>query len=299
MYCKNCGNKIGEESKFCKDCGQKTTTEVNHALEKNTELLEKELDAVIKCENCKYAGRGEKARSTWAIVLAWILFPLVTIIYYLKTFKYKCPKCESTLLSIKNYQGLFVEQKNSVSKRRLRIILYVLLGLIIISLISSVILASLNSARQKADNSSSLNDWKDMQIGNEEISKDGVDFSISPETNLGHKISPSSSWGFLGLPTSQGEYNAWKLKLNNYRTNNKDQMVIFINELRLENEKHVEYLPVAIKYCNENTVTLLTTVSHSIILKTDIPCVSDVLFELPVNSKGFWFNLKYKNNSTF
>lgn len=162
MFCKNCGNKIEENSKFCGGCGKKTTIEVNSVLEKNkdnesNDFIEVEKEATIKCGNCEYIGNGQKARSTWAIVLAWlcvVFAPMVTIIYYLATSKYKCPKCKSTFLGIKNEEGKFVGQRGSAGSRIALIIVCIFVGIAIIGILASVVLASLNSARSKGQDAS-------------------------------------------------------------------------------------------------------------------------------------------------
>lgn len=161
MFCKNCGNKLIDGSKFCGGCGKKTITEVNSVIEKNkdsesNDFVEVENETVIKCGNCEYIGKGQKARSTWAIILVWICVvfaPMVTIIYYLATSKYKCPKCKSTFLGIKNEEGKFVG-RGSAGGRVALIFVCILLGIAFIGILSSVVLASLNSARSKGQDAS-------------------------------------------------------------------------------------------------------------------------------------------------
>ncbi len=141
VFCINCGTKNEEENIFCSSCGAKTGEVQN---------------AIIKCGNCQYVGPGERARSTWAKILAWICIffaPLVTIIYFVATFKYRCPKCKSTFLGIKNKEGVFTGQRGGAG-RIVLIIVCVLVGIAIIGILSAVVLASLSSARSKAQDAS-------------------------------------------------------------------------------------------------------------------------------------------------
>ena len=151
MFCENCGTKIEEGAQFCQNCGKSTSVGAKSAVAsidpKNVKL---ELGATIKCGNCEYIGSPEKARSPFFVVLAWICVvfaPLITIIYFVATHKYRCPKCKSTFLGLKNKEGAFVAQRGS---NALGIFLIILVGIAIIGILSSVVLASLNSAREKA-----------------------------------------------------------------------------------------------------------------------------------------------------
>lgn len=155
MHCQQCGNQLSEDSKFCGKCGN-AVTKVNSLEESpksNTDTIEN-IEAsmpTIKCGNCGYIGEGKPARRLISKILAWlcvVFAPIVTIIYFATTYKYKCPKCQSTFVGIKNKAGVFSSQ--SGSRRVLRIVLFILLGLMLTGIVSSVILASLNSAREKA-----------------------------------------------------------------------------------------------------------------------------------------------------
>ncbi len=114
----------------------------------------KKVRKTIKCGNCDYIGEGELARSTWAKVLAWICVafsPIITIIYFLATSKYRCPKCNSTFVGVKNKDGMFMGQ-NGGSKNNLFIfiIISIVVGIAIVGILASVVLASLSTARQKS-----------------------------------------------------------------------------------------------------------------------------------------------------
>lgn len=159
MFCHTCGSKTGEGSKFCEECGTPIISN-NSTPHKEVEVIlnsPPHLDSVktdsgvsIKCGNCDYVGPPEKARSIAAVVLAWLCVffaPLITIIYFLATNKYRCPKCKSTFVRLKKQDGTFVEQKTS--KRPLVIFIWVLLAIAVIGILSSVVLASLNTAREK------------------------------------------------------------------------------------------------------------------------------------------------------
>jgi ribosomal protein L37AE/L43A len=164
MFCENCGIKIEKAAKFCQNCGKtileksniasSTHIDPNSVEAENKNVIEYEIDKedIIKCGSCKYVGAGERARSPFFTTLAWIcvLFaPLITIIYFLATNKYQCPKCKSTFLGIKNKEGVFVGQRGG-AKYRLSILLLIIIIIAIIGILASIVLVSLNTAREKA-----------------------------------------------------------------------------------------------------------------------------------------------------
>jgi len=153
MFCGHCGIKIQKGTKFCPKCGKpKTQAKKAGAAtsdNKNTPQTEK----VMKCGNCDYVGSPEEARTTLGKFLAWVCIlgaPIITIIYFVSTHKYRCPKCKSTFLGVKNEQGMFVGQRGGETKNSVKILVWFIVGIAVIGIISSVILASLNSAREKA-----------------------------------------------------------------------------------------------------------------------------------------------------
>lgn len=157
MNCKHCDNKLANDAKFCNKCGSKVRVNIQdgHASvavdSTDSPLIESNGVAIIKCGNCGYIGPGEKNRSLVAKILAWICVafaPMITILYFVATHKYRCPKCKSTFLGIKNKYGVFVGQRGGATQW-IFIIIILLVGIAIIGILSSVILASLNSARQK------------------------------------------------------------------------------------------------------------------------------------------------------
>lgn len=149
MFCEHCGTKLEKEAEFCQSCGKSTSavaTSVANVDLKNTKL---ESDAMIKCGNCDYIGAPEKARNVASMVLAWLCIffaPIITLIYFAVTHKYRCPNCKSTFVGIKNKEGKFVSQGRSP----VMIFLIVLVGIAIVGILASVVLASLNTAREKA-----------------------------------------------------------------------------------------------------------------------------------------------------
>ena len=153
MFCENCGTKIEDEAQFCQNCGKSTLAGVKSAVVNNdSKNAQLESNATIKCGNCDYIGSPEKARNVASMVLAWLCVffaPLITLIYFAVTHKYRCPKCKSTFLGIKNKDGVFVGQKGG-AKSPLMIFVWVLVGIAIIGILSSIVLASLNTAREKA-----------------------------------------------------------------------------------------------------------------------------------------------------
>lgn len=75
-----------------------------------------------------------------------IFWPAI-LIYYMVTRKYFCPKCGSDFLGIKDKSGVYKAQSTGSSP--LLWIIVVLIGIAIIGILASVVLASLNSARDK------------------------------------------------------------------------------------------------------------------------------------------------------
>lgn len=158
MFCKNCGSNLSDETKYCGKCGDAVVpASVKVALPDTTKGVpeEKESRGIIKCGNCDYVGYGEPARSWLGVVLAWlcvIFAPLITIIYFLATSKYRCPKCKSTFVGIKNKEGVFSGQKGS--SRILLWIVGILVGVAVLGIMASIVLVSLSSAREKAQEAS-------------------------------------------------------------------------------------------------------------------------------------------------
>lgn len=167
MYCKHCGNKVKEGAKFCTSCGKgihsnsdrdNTVPAAPHIQASASE------GAIIKCGNCGYEGSGEKARNVFFVILAWlcvVFAPLITIIYFVATAKWRCPKCKSTFLGVKNKEGKFNGQRSSNATV---IIVAVLAGIAVIGILSSIVLASLNSARIKGRDARRVADVKQLQL---------------------------------------------------------------------------------------------------------------------------------------
>lgn len=152
MFCIKCGKEINNNAKFCSSCGAET---VSASFENNPTSIpiKKKSKAIIKCGNCEYIGSGESARRKIFTIMAWFCVwfaPMITIIYYLATYKYKCPKCNSTFLGVKNKEGTFVGQKGGAG-RIVLIFITVIFGIAIIGILASAVLVSLNSAREKAE----------------------------------------------------------------------------------------------------------------------------------------------------
>lgn len=166
MYCKNCGVKNEDGARFCEGCGTKIqagaesnraegveATQISSDSAAPSNVTEDKSVAMIKCGNCGYIGPGEPARSMVAKILAWICVvfaPLITIIYFVATHKYKCPKCGSTFLGIRNKKGEFTKGQSTAS-RVVIIIVAIFVGIAIIGILSAVVLASLNTARSKGN----------------------------------------------------------------------------------------------------------------------------------------------------
>ena len=112
MHCTNCGTEVTDRATFCRSCGAPigaATTQVATiaAVPPHISASYKS-KPIIKCGNCGHVGEGERARRLVFTVLAWlcvVFAPLITIIYFVGTYKYRCPKCKSTFLGIKNNEG--------------------------------------------------------------------------------------------------------------------------------------------------------------------------------------------------
>lgn len=151
MYCTKCGTELSQTAKFCNKCGNSTDLPSEGALPNASQQTPPEQSsATIKCGNCEYMGLGEPARSWLGVILAWlcvIFAPLITIIYFLATSKYRCPKCKSTFVGVKNKEGVFSGRGGN------RVLLWVLgifFGIALLGIMASIVLVSLSSAREKA-----------------------------------------------------------------------------------------------------------------------------------------------------
>lgn len=153
MFCTTCGTELKQGAKFCSKCGNAIGLPTEAELPNTTQKVSVEQDSqgIIKCGNCDYMGPGEPARSWLGVVLAWlcvIFAPLITIIYFLATSKYRCPKCKSTFIGVKNKDGVFSGQKGG--NRVVLWIVGILLGIAVLGIMASIVLVSLSSAREKA-----------------------------------------------------------------------------------------------------------------------------------------------------
>jgi len=153
MYCEHCGTKIEGSAQFCQNCGKTTSGATKTATSKVpvSDQTETKVETIVKCGNCDYVGHGEPARSPGAVFLAWVCIIIawpITILYFATTHKYRCPKCKSTFLGIKNKEGVFTAPTGG-NKSPVMIFIWILLGIAIVGILSSVVLASLNTAREK------------------------------------------------------------------------------------------------------------------------------------------------------
>lgn len=163
MTCSKCGAQLSPGAKWCASCGtpvaQQSSTTTEPVKEAQSSLgvasaavsAESSKLATIKCGNCGYVGPGEKNRSLIAKILAWlcvVFAPLITILYFVATRPWRCPKCKSTFVGIRNKEGTFVGQEQG-AWRWVLIILISLVAIAVIGILASVVLVSLNSARTK------------------------------------------------------------------------------------------------------------------------------------------------------
>jgi DNA-directed RNA polymerase subunit RPC12/RpoP len=152
MFCEHCGTKKEQDAQFCQNCGKTTSGEstVASSIDVNSTQANSKLESVIKCGSCGYIGQGEPARTTGGVILAWLCVffaPIVTLIYFAATHKYRCSKCKSTFLGVKNKEGVFIGKQGTSAAG---IFIIILVGIAIIGILASVVLASLNAAREKA-----------------------------------------------------------------------------------------------------------------------------------------------------
>ena len=195
MYCKNCGRENKDDAQFCKNCGNKVLGTNTISAEPYTHKNQQNIDdeGIIKCGNCEYIGPGEPARRTISKILAWICVvfaPLITILYFVGTHKYRCPKCKSTFLGIKNKQGVFQGQRGGAG-RAVTIFIVILVGIAILGILASVVLASLNSARQKGADASIKANLANLRAqaeiywdSNSENGKDGSYSGLCDDTEI-------------------------------------------------------------------------------------------------------------------
>jgi len=151
MFCEKCGNKLPSDAEFCNKCGTKVEvgsskknlkTAMDDVSEDKTPI-EYGGNAVIKCGNCGYIGQGEKARTIIGQILAWLCIFIawpITLIYFLATHKYRCPKCKSTFLGVKDEKGVFVGQKGG--HNGLFIVIIVIIAIAVIAVLAAIVLVN-------------------------------------------------------------------------------------------------------------------------------------------------------------
>ena len=165
MECKKCGASINETSKFCDSCGEKVEQENKQQKTPISSEISNNQKSAIKCMNCNYEGEGEPARSMVSKILAWLavpFMPLVTILYFVITSKYRCPHCKSTFLGVRGKDGVLKGQGQG--GRWLTVVIVIFIGIMVVGILSSVVLASLNSAREKSRDARRISDVKQLQL---------------------------------------------------------------------------------------------------------------------------------------
>lgn len=159
MFCSKCGVQNSDEAKFCKQCGNELkTSQTTDAVASTASAPTGDASQQVqmKCGLCNYVGPVKRGRRVVSQILAWLpmlLFMwIVPVIYYMLTDKYVCPKCDSNILSIKNNEGVYKAQRRG--NNALVIVLVVMVGIAFVGILASVVLASLNSARDKGQDAS-------------------------------------------------------------------------------------------------------------------------------------------------
>lgn len=138
MFCAQCGTENNNANQFCSHCG-----EVQRATTVG--------DVVAKCANCGYVGGPQKARGLLPVILVWLVAPFaffVPVIYFVTTHKYKCAKCASTFIGLRNHDGVFVAQHGN---SRIANFFIVLLIIAVCGIFLSVLFAGLNNQQQRDD----------------------------------------------------------------------------------------------------------------------------------------------------
>lgn len=226
MFCSNCGNKLLETAKFCGACGKNISSAAVNGQDKLSSEKEnvREEDkvvpnihnskAMIKCGNCGFIGQGDPARRMIFKILAWsvVLFaPLLTLLYFLATHKYRCPKCHSTFVGVKNKHGVFVGPRGGGSRWAI-IIVVIFVGIAIIGILASIVLASLNSARIKSRDARRISDIKQIQLALGLYYNDYLEYPTSL-----NQLKPKYKQDGLTDPSNQASYNyTYCVDGNNY-----------------------------------------------------------------------------------
>lgn len=204
MECKKCGTTKNKDGKFCGDCGEKIEQENNQQETSISSEIDNNQKTAIKCMNCNYEGEGEPARRMVSKVLAWLavpFVPLVTILYFVFTSKYRCPHCKSTFLGVRGKDGVLKGQGQGGGW--LTVVILILVGIMVIGILSSVVLASLNSAREKSRDARRVSDVKQLQLALELYYDDTGSY---PTKNSFKNLSPRYLATIPSDPTG-GNYN--------------------------------------------------------------------------------------------
>lgn len=212
MFCKHCGKEIKDGTKFCTSCGAGALP----LSRSHSSAAETAAEATIKCGSCDYVGPPESARNLFFTILAWICVIFawpITVLYFAFTHKYRCPKCKSTFLGVKNKDGVFVGQRGGARSPAMTI-LWIFLGVAIIGILASIVLVSLGNARQKAADASGLTqEWVKVTSSDGRLS---VDLPRNP--TFQKSIPPKELEGFSYLAYEQQEKVAYVVKYENYHS---------------------------------------------------------------------------------
>ncbi len=205
MLCRNCKIEVPKNAQFCQACGAPVLPRpVDGGIATEPALTMPLQTVVIRCGNCSYEGPGESARSVGAQILAWLcilLAPMITIIYFVATPKYRCPKCKSTFLGIKNDQGVFVGQTGG--RRVVVAIVCIIAGVLVVGLLSTLAVVALGSTRLVARDFHRLSDLKQLQAALELYKTEQRSYPPGKGINLGaseHACLNASGWQPAGCP---------------------------------------------------------------------------------------------------
>ena len=135
-----------------------------------------------------------------------------------------------------------------------------------------------------------LSEFKNTQLGSNEINQDGVKFSYTI-SDIGQTIKDYTTWGYdLYNKKTEGTFVVASLRLSNTQLSNS---FVTIQNFSLKDQSGRIYYPTSELFCNDSSPGSYVF-SKSLFLKPDIPCTSKILFEVSKNNTGNYLIFEYK-----